>query len=290
MRSVVWSLMTVAAVALAGCNNSSSPSSSSAPASDGSTAAAAPTGPAHSVSGTITLRGDITPSAQDSLVIELVDATAQGSAPLATKTIAPATTFPQTYELDFNPSDVAASDMYVVQATLTDGDRHYTMPLQPPVLTQGHPTANVAIELAPEQTAGEKLLAQFETAQKQIGGMKFTSGTQLQKDASRAWQVFREGGQVKFIRELVDYGDKGFTSTDYAYKDGKPWVVQQKKKANQSAKPTSTDTAGWGDDGSLVLKTHEAGGSTQPLSDDDANNLQQQAKAILSQVTGGKDK
>jgi putative lipoprotein len=126
MRSVVWSLMTVAAVALAGCSNSSSPSSS-APASDGSTAAA-PTGPATSVTGTVTLRGDIKPSPQDTLEIKLVDATAQGSAPLATKTIAPATTFPQSFELNFNSADVAANDMYVVQATLTDGDRHYTMP------------------------------------------------------------------------------------------------------------------------------------------------------------------
>jgi putative lipoprotein len=288
MRSVVWSLMTVAAVALAGCSNSSSPSSS-APASDGSTAAA-PAGPATSVSGTITLRGDIKPSAQDSLEIKLVDVTAQGSAPLATKTIAPATTFPQSFELNFNPSDVATNDMYVVQATLTDGDRRYSMPLQAPVLTNGHPTTNVTIELAPEQTAGEKLLAQFKAVQNQIGGMKRASGTQLEKDASRAWQVFRDGGQVKFIRELVDYGDKGFTSTDYAYKDGKPWVVQQQKKASQSASPTSTDTAGWANDGSLVLKTHEAGGNTQPLSDDDANNLQQQSNAILKLATGGKGK
>jgi putative lipoprotein len=288
MRSVVWSLMTVAAVALAGCSNSSSPSSS-APASDGSTAAA-PTGPATSVTGTVTLRGDIKPSAQDTLEIKLVDATAQGSAPLATKTIAPATTFPQSFELDFNPTNVATNDMYVVQATLTDGDRHYTMPLQAPVLTQGHATANIAIELAPEQTPGEKLLVQFQAVQKQIGGMKRSSGTQLEKDASRAWQVFRDGGQVKFIRELVDYGDKGFTSTDYAYKDGKPWVVQQQKKASQSGSPTSTDTAGWGDDGSLVLKTHEAGGNSQPLSDGDANNLQQQASAILKLATGGKGK
>ena len=288
MRSVVWSLMTVAAVALAGCSNSSNPSSS-APASDGSTATA-PAGPAKSVAGTITLRGGIQPSAQDSLEIKLIDATTQGSAPLATKTIAPATTFPQSFELDFNPADVAANDMYVVQATLTDGDRHYTMPLQAPVLTQGHATTNIAIELAPEQTPGEKLLVQFQAVQKQIGGMKRSSGTQLEKDASRAWQVFRDGGQVKFIRELVDYGDKGFTSTDYAYKDGKPWVVQQQKKASQSASPTSTDTAGWGDDGSLVLKTHDAGGNKQPLSDDDANNLQQQANAILKLATGGKGK
>ena len=287
MRSVVWSLMTVAAVALAGCNNSSD--SSSTNSSDGA-AASAPAAQATNVSGTVSIRGDIKPSAQDSLDIKLVDVTSQGSAPLATKTIAPATTFPQQFELDFNPANVVPNDMYVVEATLTDGDRHYVMPLQQPVLTQGHPASNIAVELMPEQTPGEKMLAAFQNAQKQIGGLKRSSGTKLEPNASRAWQVFRDGLEVKFIRELVDYGDKGFTSTDYAYKDGKPWVVQQKKMPSQNAKPTSTDTAGWGDDGSLVLKTHDAGGTSGTLSDSDAGNLQQQAKDILNLATGGKGK
>lgn len=287
MRSVVWSLMTVAAVALAGCNNSSNPSSTTG---TDDTQAAAPAGPAHSVTGTVTLRGGITPSAQDKLDISIIDVTAQGSAPLATKTIAPATTFPMTFELDFNPANVATNDLYIVQAQLVDGDRHYNMPLQAPVLTKGNPTANVAVELAPEQTPGEKMLVAFQGVQKQIGGMKRTAGTKLEPNASRAWQVFRDGGQVKFIRELVDYGDKGFTSTDYAYQDGKPWVVQQQKKSSQGAKPSSVDTAGWGDDGSLVLKTHEAGGNSSPLDDSDASNLQQQAKDILNLATGGKGK
>jgi putative lipoprotein len=287
MRSVVWSLMTVAAVALAGCNSSSNSSSSADTDGQAATAkAAAPT----SVSGTITLRGDIKPSDQDKLVISLVDVTSQGSAPLATKTIAPATTFPMQFELDFNSSNVAPSDLYIVQADLTDGDRHYIMPIQAPVLTQGHPASNVAIELAPEQTPGEKLLAAFRGVQKQIGGMKVSSGTKLEPNVSRSWQVFRDGTELKFIRELVDYGAKGFTKTDYAYKDGKPWVVQQQKKSSQAASPTSVDTAGWGDDGSLVLKTHQANGSTDTLSDSDAAALQQQAKEILSLATGGKGK
>jgi putative lipoprotein len=287
MRSVVWSLMTVAAVALAGCSNSSDSSSTN---SDNGTPASAPAAQATNVSGTVSIRGDIKPSAQDSLDIKLVDVTSQGSAPLATKTIAPATTFPQQFELDFNPANVVPNDMYVVEATLTDGDRHYVMPLQQPVLTQGHPASNVAVELMPEQTPGEKMLAAFQNAQKQIGGLKRSSGTKLEPNASRAWQVFRDGLEVKFIRELVDYGDKGFTSTDYAYKDGKPWVVQQKKMPSQNAKPTSTDTAGWGDDGTLVLKTHDAGGTSGTLSDSDAGNLQQQAKDILNLATGGKGK
>jgi putative lipoprotein len=287
MRSVVWSLMTVAAVAVAGCSNSSNPSSTTGTEN---TEASAPAPAAHSVSGTVTIRGGGTPSQQSKLTLSIVDVTAQGSPPLATKDIAPATTFPQPFDLDFNPTNVATNDLYIVQAQLVDGDRHYTMPLQAPVLTKGNPTTNVTIELTPEQTPGETLLAAFQGVQKQIGGMKRSSGTKLEKDASLAWQVFREDGQVKFIRELVDYGDKGFTSTDFAYKDGKPWVAQQQKKPNQNAKPTSVDTAGWGDDGSLVLKTQESGGNTTALSDSEAQDLQQQAKDILNLATGGKGK
>jgi putative lipoprotein len=284
MRSAVWSLMTVTALALAGCN-----SSGSSQTTDGAAAPAA-AAKANVVSGTITLRGSDQPSASDSLTINLVDVSSQGSAPLATKTIAPATTFPLSFELDFNPADVVPNDLYVVKAELVDGDRHYEMPLQAPVLTKGAPSQGVSVELVPQLTPGEKELAAFQAVQKQIGGMKVKSGTRLEKDASRGWQVFREGDEVKFIRELVDYGDKGFTSTDYAYKDGKPWVVQQKKKPNQTASTSSVDTAGWGDDGSLVLKSHDADGSTQALSDSDAADLQKQASDILNLATSGKGK
>lgn len=283
MRSVVWSLMTVAALALAGCN-SSGPSSTS----EGAASSAAPQ--VNSVSGTIALRGPDQPSASDQLTISLVDVSAQGSAPLASKTIAPATTFPLTFQLSFNPSDVVPNDMYVVKAELVDGDRRYEMPLQAPVLTKGAPSQGVSIQLMPQQTPGEKELAAFQAVQKQIGGMKVKSGTRLEKDASRGWQVFRQDDEVKFIRELVDYGDKGFTSTDYAYKNGKPWVAQQQRKPSQGAKPTSIDTAGWSDDGTLVLKQHQEGDKTSALSDADAASLQQQAKSILDLATGGKDK
>jgi putative lipoprotein len=283
MRSVVWSLMTVAALALAGCN-------SSGPSSTSEGAASSAAAQVNSVSGTITLRGPDQPSASDQLTINLVDVSAQGSAPLASKTIAPATTFPLTFQLSFNPSDVVPNDMYVVKAELVDGDRHYEMPLQAPVLTKGAPSQGVSIQLMPQQTPGEKELAAFQAVQKQIGGMKVKSGTRLEKDASRGWQVFRQDDEVKFIRELVDYGDKGFTSTDYAYKGGKPWVVEQQHKPNQGAKATSVDTAGWSDDGTLLLKQHQEGGKSTPLSDADAASLQQQAKSILDLATGGKDK
>jgi putative lipoprotein len=279
MRTKVWPLLAAVSLALAGCNSSGS-SQQAAPA------ASAP----HSVSGTVTIRGSDHPSASDKLVISLVDVSQQNSTPLATKTIAPATTFPLSFELDFSPSDVVANDLYVVKAELIDGDRKYEMPLQAPVLTKNNPTTNVSIQLVPQQTPGEKELAAFKAEQEQLGAMKIHNGTKLEKDVSYAWQVFRQNDQVQFIRARADRGKKGFTNTDFAYKAGKPWVVVQQQKTDQNAKPSSIDRAGWDADGTLVLKQHEVAGKVSPLSDSDADSLKQQAVDMLNMATGGKGK
>ncbi|WP_199098273.1 DUF1481 domain-containing protein [Dyella sp. ASV21] len=290
MRRLVWSLMSVAALALAGCGNSSDSSQGAAPgtAPSGSTGAAAPA-KANAITGQVTLRDAAQVSPAAKLQLTLIDVSTQDAQPLATKSVDSANTFPLSFELEFNPADVNPAGLYVLKADLVDGDRHYTPPLQTQVLTKGAPM-QVNIQLVGEQTAGEKELAAFTAVQKQIGGMKISSGTKLDDKVSRGWQVFREAGEVKFIREQVDYGDKGFTSTDYAYKDGKPWVVVQQKKSSKDAKPTSTERAAWAQDGTLVLKTAEAGGKTSPLSDDDAGSLQKQAQSILSLATNGKGK
>ena len=295
MRRLFWSLMSVAALALAGCGNSSESSQPAAqggetPASSGSAASATAPAKANAITGSVTLRDanqQVSPAGK--LQLTLVDVSAQDAVPLATKTVEPANTFPLSFELDFNPADVNPAGLYVLKADLVDGDRHFTPPLQTQVLTKGAPM-QVSIQLVAEQTAGEKELAAFTAVQKQIGGMKISSGTKLEDKVSRGWQVFREAGEVKFIREEVDYGDKGFTSTDYAYKDGKPWVVAQQKKSSKDAKPSSTERAAWAQDGTLVLKTHEAGGKSSPLSDDDAASLQKQGDAILKLATNGKGK
>lgn len=293
MRKTVLSLMSVAALALAGCNNASPSSQSTDSAAPASANTAAATAPVPSqVSGTITLRaGTPTPSANATLVLNLVDvsSTAVGSAPLASKT-SPAGSFPQSFTLSFNPAEVKPSDLYVIQASLTDGDRKYTMPIQAPVLAKGSKNDGVAIELLAEQTPSEKILAEFAEAKAQIGGMKISHGTKLEASDSRGWQLFRQAGEVKYIREEVDYGDKGYTSTDYAYKDGKPWAIVQETKASRDGKPSAIDRAGWSEDGTLVLKQHQVGSDVQPLDPAVAGTLKKQAIAILSMATGGKNK
>jgi len=286
MRRIFLSLASVAALALAGCsggsdNNAQPAAAGSSPGSSDNAA------PANAVTGTVTLRdagAQLSPDAR--LDLKLVDVSAEGSQPLASKTIAPVT-MPQSFQLDFNASDVNPNDMYIIEVSLQDGERHYSSPLKTPVLTKG--AKNVAnIQLVGEATPGEKELAGYNSVKKNIGGMKVTQGTALKEGESRGWQIFKKGNDVQFVIELVDYGDKGFTSTNYAYRDGKPWVIVQEKKASKDAKPTSIERAGWNDAGELVLKQNEAGGKVDTLSDEDANNLKKQAEAMYVKAGGKK--
>jgi putative lipoprotein len=289
MRRIILSLASVAALAaLAGCSGSdNNGQSTAASASTSGGSSAAPATPANAVSGTVTLRdagAQLSPDAK--LELKLVDVSAEGSAPLASKTFAPVT-MPQQFQLDFTASDLNPNDMYILEASLQDGERHYTSPLKTPVLTKGAKNV-VNIQLVGEATPGEKELAGFNSVKKNIGGMKVTQGTALKEGESRGWQIFKKGNDVVFVIELVDYGDKGFTSTNYAYKDGKAWVIVQEKKSSKDAKPNSTSRAGWNDAGELVLKQNEAGGKVDALSEDDANNLRKQADAMYSKAGGKK--
>ena len=288
MRRIILSLASVAALAaLAGCSGSDNNGQSAAASASTSGGDTAPATPANAVTGTVTLRdagAQLSPDAK--LELKLVDVSAEGSQPLASKTFAPVT-MPQQFQLDFNATDLNPNDMYIIEASLQDGERHYASPLKTPVLTKG--AKNVAnIQLVGEATPGEKELAGFNSVKKNIGGMKVTQGTALKDGESHGWQIFKKGNDVQFVRELVDYGDKGFTSTNYAYKDGKAWVIVQEKKSSKDAKPNSIARAGWNDAGELVLKQNEAGGKVDTLSEDDANNLRKQADAMYSKAGGKK--
>lgn len=282
MRRIFLSLASVTALALAGCGGGSDNNGQQAAAGGSDNAA-----PANAVTGSVTLRdagAQLSPDAK--LDLKLVDVTTEGSQPLATKTVQPVT-MPQSFQLDFNASDLNPNDIYIVEASLQDGERHYSSPLKTPVLTKG--AKNVAnIQLVGEATPGEKELNGFNSLKKNIGGLKMTQGTALKEGESRGWQIFKKGSDVQFVIELVDYGDKGFTSTNYAYKDGKPWVIVQEKKPSKDGKPTSTERAGWNDAGELVLKQNEAGGKVDVLSDDAANDLKKQAEAMYAKAGGKK--
>jgi putative lipoprotein len=276
MRRIVFMLTALTVLAVSACSQSSSQQA----------AVEKTPGPITSVTGTVTLSAPRALSSKARMEISLVDASTQSGAPLASKVIEPVNKMPVNFSLDFAPAKINRGDLYVVHATMTDGERQFSMPLQAPVLTKGA-SNHVNITLVAQATAGEKMLAAFKKVQTDIGGMKMSHGTSLAKDVSRGWQTFRDKqtGDVLFVRELADYGKKGFTSTDYAYKNGKPWVVVQKKKPSQHAPATEIDRVGWDAAGKLVIKDKALGHANSTLSDADAAALLQQAAAMYAKVS-----
>ncbi len=283
MRTMVLSLAVLAALGVAGCSGGSSDSGQGAEvAQSGSTAAAhIPS----SVSGTVGLKAPHELSDKAVLTIKLVDVSSSGGKPLASKKVSPVGKLPVNFKFDVKPGEIHASDLYVVDAEIVDGARHYTMTLQAPVLTQKAPS-HVDIRLEAVPTAGEKMYAAYEELEARIGGMKMSTGTSLEKAVSRSWQVFRDkdSGQVRFVIELSDYVDGGFTKTSFAYKDSKPWVVVQEKKSSRDAKPSEIDRAGWNEQGKLVLKQKIAGGETTTLDADTATSLRKDAVSMFAQA------
>ncbi len=282
MRALVLSLAVVAALGMAGCSGGSNGQQGSDVAGNGS-AASAPI--ASSVTGTVDVSGSHKLSDQAKLDIELVDVSARGGEPLAKKTISPIDGLPVKFSLDVDPQKVKTSDLYVVQAEIVDGERHYTMSLQAPVLTQGAP-ANADIKLDPVPTQGEKIIAKFDKLKAHIGGMQMTKGTALEKKVSRGWQAFRDNksGDIRFVIELADYVDGGFTETDFAYKDNKPWIVVRTKKESEKGQAKEIDRVSWTGAGKVELNEKQVGDNTDKLDDDTIAKLRSDAEAIFKTV------
>lgn len=270
MRRIALTLTMLAVLGAAGCNKTPSDNPNQAA-----------TKAVHSVSGTVGLLKPRELSPQASMKIELVDASADGTQPLATKTISPVDQMPVQFTLDFDATKINPAHIYLVKVSLTDGERTFNMPVQAPVITRDAP-AQVNIKLAANETPEEKMTGDFEKLKKNLGAYQISNGRQLEKDVSHGWQTFRnEAGKIVFVRENTDYGDKGFANTDYAYKDGKPWYVVMQRKPSQNARPSEVMRAGWDDAGNLVVKEHQASGKTTTLSDDEAAQLKSSAEAML---------
>lgn len=282
MRKLVVASLLAAPLLLAGCGGSSESGGSSSAAASAS--AGMPASSATAVSGTVTVQNPpsaITPEAR--LELSLVDVTQQPSVTVNKQDFSPPT-FPQTFRIPFSSSAINPNDLYVLQATMQDSGRTYSTKLQQPVLTHGQP-ANVDLTLVAEPTPAEKMLADFENAKRQTGGMKVKSGTSSKIGESHSWQVFSDVHGVEFVIEQVNQADKGFTKTEYAYRDSLPWVVVQEQMPKAGAPASSTVQAGWGNDGVLVLNQKINGGKTSTLSDSDAKALHDQAEAEFKRFT-----
>ena len=272
MRRIALMLTMLAAIALAACNNSSSTGKNSPKA-------AAP----HDVTGSVSLMTPRQLSSKSTMTIQLVDGSTDGAAPLASKTISPVTQMPVNFTLDFDRAKINPSDIYLVKVDLTDGERTFSMPVQAPVITRDAPSSTGDIKLVANKTPAEKLEDKYAKLQKNLGAYNISNGRELEKKESRGWQTFRsnDDGKIVFVRENVDHGKAGFSNSEFAYQDGKPWYVVVKEKPSQSAKPSKVMKAGWNDDGNLVVHEITVDGKTKALSDADVKQMKSDAESML---------
>lgn len=280
MRKLVVAPLSVAVIALllAGCGTSDQSGGASASAGSTPSPAGTPAPAATAVTGTVTVQNqDIPVTAQATLELSLVDVTQQPGVTVNKQDFSPPK-FPQEFRIPFAASAINANDLYVVQAVMQDNGRTWSTKLQQPVLTRGQP-ARVDLTLVAEPTPAEKMLSDFQNAKRQTGAMTVKSGTASKIGESRSWQVFSDIHGVEFIIEQVNNADKGFTKTEYAYRNNLPWVVVQEQMPKPDAPATSTQRAGWDDNGVLVLKQQVSGGKTGTLSDAEAKSLHAEAEA-----------
>lgn len=279
MRISALPLLAVVALAVTACNSSGSQSES---ADEQAANQPLPT----AIEGTVSVQAGsgITVSPDARLELKLIDITQQPSVPIASKTLAVGS-MPTRFSLPFSRDRVIESDLYILEALIVDGERRFTTSLEYPVLTQGA-AATVDVKVEPEPTPAELMLKAYRKVKNSIGGMTISQGTSLGETSSRAWQIFKDDGQVQYVIEIVDYFDAGRTTTDFAYKLGKPWVVVQQHMASADARPDVVDRAGWNEAGELVVRQHVSGGETSELSVEEANSLHEQAESMLKRAKG----
>jgi len=269
MKFEVILLSIFAAVTLAACGNDQGQAPARTTSGEVSTQPAVaqrPTGPV--VSGTVSIGQRPTLPRGLSLVVKLVDVTDPASLPVvvAESTQPASQVLPLNVALAYDPARIDASHSYGLQVTLqaeTHGPARapvlYGTDRPVPVLTAGAPSKGLAIELvrggqpAVDVPPGEQAMAEFDELAANIGGMRRIHGERLEAEVAVGWDAFVEdSGQIRMAREQVDYGDAGSAQFRYAYKGGKPWVVERIQGRDKVV-------VGWNESGDVVLDEDGSG-------------------------------
>lgn len=273
MYKLIFPLL-AAGLMLSACGNSGDKPKNAAPAQ-----APIPT----AVTGTVSLKTPIplTPAAQ--LKLALVNVSLKGSGPLA-QSATPIASVPSPFQLAFEPGKIDPNAFYVLEVSISDGERNFVAPRQYPVITKGA-SAKVDAVLAAEPTASEKLDAEYSSLERAIGGMKIARGASEDETSTTAWDGFFDSSGLRYVREITDYGDKGRINTYYAYRDGKPMMVVKENVPAMASKPNAVTRAGWNEQGALTIRTKRDGGNTTELADNDAKALYDAATSKFETVS-----
>lgn len=268
----------IASLALAACGQSNNS------ANQPKTTAQAPAPTA--VTGSVSLKVPAPVGAGTELKLSLADVSVKPETIVAHSTTNPGQ-LPAQFSLSFEPGKIDPNHLYVLNVSVKDGERNYVAPRQYPVLTKGS-AAKVDVVLTPEPTPSEKVETEYASLQRAVGGMKRAEGASEDEASTTAWDGFFDKSGLRYIREVIDFGDKGRNNYFYAYRDGKPFAVFFERVPAMAERPNAVNRAGWDEAGTLVLKTKKDGGNISVLADAEAKTLYDRAVAkydVISKKT-----
>jgi putative lipoprotein len=237
---------------------------------------------ATAVTGSVTLRTPTQLSGAAKLHVQLTNVTSKPPMLAGEIKDMAVGALPINFQIDFNPASIDQNAFYVVEATIIDGERHYVSPRQYPVLTKGAP-AKVDIQLNPEPTAAEVVEEDYKLLSNAAGGMKRVQGSSEDENSTTAWDGFFDKKGLRYIREIVDLGDKGRINTFFGYReDGKVMMVVRETVPAMAERPNSVTRVGWNDKGELVLHVRRDGSS---VPDAEAKSLHDRAASLYETVS-----
>lgn len=281
MKFNVLLLSVSAALALSACSdNSSSTQARSAAANARNQPVAAPQVSGPAVTGTASIDELTTLPRGLTLVVKLLDVTDAASLPvIVAESTQPA---PQVLPLNvaqtYDPAKIEAGHRYGLQVALqAETLLLYGTERPIPVLTGGAPVKGLKIELvrggqpAADVPPDERAKTEFAKLEDSIGALRRIHGERLEADVAVGWDAFVEdSGQIRMAREQVDFGDAGAAQFRYAYKGGKPWVVERVQGDDKVL-------FGWNEAGVLVLNETDD-------SQADPDTLYARAEALYAQA------
>jgi len=282
MKFIALPLSVAAALALAACGGqSNAPTGTAAAQTPAAASAPAVSGPAITAKVTIDQLKTLPPGLN--LIMKLVDVTDASQLPVvvAESTQPASAALPLKVALGYDPARIDASRQYGLQVMLqAETLVLYGTDRPVPVLTQGAPTGELAVSLvrggqpAADVPPAEQAKGEFEKLVANIGALRRIQGERLEDDIAVGWDAFVEdSGQIRMAREQVDYGDAGSAQFRYAYKGGKPWVVERVQKQ-------VTTLVGWNDAGDLVLNEKDGGEADEA----DIARLRTRAESLYAQA------
>lgn len=272
--------MSLALAACGGQSESPSTASASAPAV-APAAARSVSGPAVRAQVDIDQVAKLPPGL--TLALRLVDTTDAANLPVVVaESSQPAPgVLPFDAALAYDPALIDAGRSYGFQVSLmAETLVLYGTAAPVPVLTSGAPSDGLKITLvrggqpAADVPPGDLAKADFAKLEANLGALRRIQGERLEADVAVGWDAFVESdGQIRMAREQVDFGDAGSAQYRYAYKGGKPWVVERSQAGVKTL-------VAWNDAGDLVLN-EKGKGEADPS---DVDGLRSRAEALYTQA------